>query len=201
VHHGPVPFEHPDARFQQRAVSGPRDGLHDADIRTLSGNQKADVHTIESRRPQGLDVGRGPGKIGIGKPQSLIGQGRNQGVQTVGTGAERRISHDPQSHVTNFRDGFGVGQFLIRNGSARFRPDFRKGLGHLGHRGTSQFHTRITPGIDALSGIPNPHPAHTEPADKSNAIIHDDRFAMITVEPAQRVAGPGWIETPHFNPC
>ena len=81
VHHRAVPLEDPDAGFEQRAIAGLREPLHDRQVRTAAGHQQPDVDAVGGRRDQRLDVRRRANEIRVGDPEPLAGQGRDELVE------------------------------------------------------------------------------------------------------------------------
>jgi hypothetical protein len=55
MHHGPVPLVDPDPRFEQRAVSEPRERPEPGEI-ACPGHEEPDIHAVEGRRAERLDV-------------------------------------------------------------------------------------------------------------------------------------------------
>jgi hypothetical protein len=96
--HRPVPFEYPDAGFEQAAVACARDGLHDGDVG--SGRQeKPDIDAVPSGRPERFDIRGRSGKVSIRQPERIGRYCSDHLVKPVCAGVSRFRRNDTKAPV------------------------------------------------------------------------------------------------------
>ena len=200
VQHGPVPLEDADSGFEQGSVAGPRDRLHEGDVAAPARHQQADVDTVARRRAERLHVGARARVVGVGQPEGLAGEGRDQGVEPEEARGARGGGDHAQSDLALSARVRSAGRSSSAAEAGRRRPRCRRRPEPRppppGPEAPRPCRAR---GRDPAPGSPSHMLADTQARDEGHAAVHHHALPVVAAQPAQRLFEPRRVVAAHLD--
>ena len=196
VQHRAVPFEHPYAAFQKRAVTGPRHARYDREV-ARAGNEEPHVDAVARRRAQRLHVRRDAEEIRIREPQRARRHCGNELIEPVKTREVRERREHTQRNVSGRSHVRRRRQVRGRERRSRHRPHLRERFLEIRDGRSLHFDPRIAPGFDAARRVSDPFSAHAQSAYITDGAVDRDQLAVIAREPAEGAVQARPVEAAH----